>query len=205
MRNIFDKLDVSTTPEPDPSCTVKLANKAKYCAQLATMQLNTASREADVETARTNRNTARTDRNTARIERNTARDEALNLNQSIAPVAVTAEKIKKIKAQTNSHKALKSYQASFNPAINHKCLDALNTVISKTDALAKKEEALTKADEALYEAQRLLEKNTKNINDKTEAIANLDASMVGLNCNAPDCTPNTLTGNKRKSKKRRTT
>jgi len=201
MRQIFNTLETT----PDPSCPTKLAAKSRLCGVLAKMQENTPVREEAVKTARTEARTARTDRNTARTDRNTARDAALSLNPSIAPVYRTADTINTIQTQgQGSHKALKAYQAAFNPPILKSCLDALNIVITKTNELAVKEAALTKADGALVDAQASLEKNTKNIKDRTEAIATLDTSMVGLNCNAPACIPNTLTGNKKKSKKRRT-
>ena len=199
MRHIFNTLDTT----PDPSCAGKLADKAKYCGQLAKTVENTAGREAAVETAMADRDDAVGERDTAKAAFKTAKATALKFNPSIAPVEVTADTIEDILAQgQGKHKALKDYQASFNPPILKSCLDALKIVTSKANELAVKEKNVKEKNQALKEKKELLDKNTNNIKKLTESIAKQDKDMGGLNCgNADGCGDAPPSVNKRKSKK----
>jgi hypothetical protein len=199
MRHIFNTLDTT----PDPSCAGKLADKAKYCGQLAKTVENTAGREADVETAMADRDAAVGERDTAKAEFKTAKDTALKLNPSIAPVEVTADTIEDILTHgQGKHKELKNYQAGFNPPIHKSCLDALIIVISKANELAVKVKNVKDKNKALKEKEELLTKNTNNIDRLTKLIAKQDKDMGGLNCgNADGCGDAPPSVNKRKSKK----
>lgn len=200
MRHIFNTLDTTT---PHPSCEGKLAAKAKNCGQLAKIVANTPGREADVKTAEESRKAAVGERDTTKAAFKTAKATALNLNLSIAPVEVTANTIEDILTKgQGKHKALKDYQASFNPPIIKSCLDALKIVISKQNELVEKEKNVKDKNEALKNAKELLVKNTSNIKRLTELIANHDKEMGGLNCgNANGCGDVPPSVNKRKSKK----
>lgn len=189
MRNIFDKLDVSTTPQP--LCTAKLAAKAKLCTQLDIMQRNTAVREAAVKTAMARFDEAITERDAAIAENDTAKTFALEQgNLSIIPVSKTVNQLKFIQdmpmeyqTEKQAHeKALDTFKESFKPALTQDVLNALHLAVITMNELAIRKSAVRNRRIKLEEAQAALARNLNNIQVKTAAIAAANTGMAGLNC-----------------------
>lgn len=187
MRQIFNALDTT----PHPSCTAKLAAKAKLCTQLDIMQRNTAVREAAVKTAMARFDEAITERDAAIAENNTAKTFALEQgNLSIVPVSKTVNKLKFIQdmpmeyqAEKQTHKkALDTFKESFKPALTQDVLNALHLAVITMKELDIRKSAVRNTRITLEEAQASLAKNLNNIQVKTAAIAAANTGMAGLNC-----------------------